>query len=254
MTKETIFQIWAPDGSPWSRWVKPVLFAWMDPAPSSLAPAPTWDASWASPATGDTALVVDLPGGESVAAGLALAERGYRPVPLYNAVPMPTAGFKPPDATAVDVWSIVSGLWQATPRLQERSLPFEAPPVFLLDWGRAGGGVPPGPGSFDNRSVSFTTDFPSANFLLAHGVQRVVVVQSSLDQPQPDLAHTLRRWQEAGMVIELKRLDAAGGPMPCDVPKPSWFGWAFQRVLVALGLRRYGAGGFGGWVPQPSSG
>jgi hypothetical protein len=202
-------------------------------------------------------LVLDLPGREGVDAALALAERGYRPVPLYNALPLPIQVLDPaapiPARTAVDVRAIMVTLQQGTERLSRLVLPAEAPPAFALDWNRRGGEGRMPPGSFDNRSVSFTTDFPSANFLLAHGVQRIVLVQPSGDAPHADLAHTLRRWQEAGVVVELKRLDVPGPPTPCDVPKPSWFGWIWQRALVGLGLRRSRVGGFGAWVPEPSS-
>lgn len=254
MSKEAIFQTWAPEGPPWSRWVKPVLFACMGPAPPPDLPAFSWDATWAPAPQENTALVLDLPGLEGVAAALAVARHGYRPVPLYNATPIPTSVLNPSAVMAVDVSSLISALWHATPFLQEIHIPFEAPPAFVLDWQRSGEGRRPGPGAFDNRSVSFTTDFPSANFLLAHGIRRVVLAQPTLDRPQPDLAHTLRRWQDAGVVIDLKRLDMPGGPVRFKVAKPSWFGWAFQRTLAAFGLRRAAAGGFGGWVPHPSSG
>src|SRR6202035_543053 len=104
----------------------------------------------------------------------------------------------------------------------------------------------------DNRSVSFATDFPSANFLLAHGMRRFVLVQSSGDQPQRDLAHTLRRWQDGGLRAGLNRPCAAGPSMPCRIEKPLLFRWVFQRALAALGLHRATQGGFGGQVPEPS--
>jgi len=49
------------------------------------------------------------------------------------------------------------------------------------------------PDEFDNRSVCFTTDFPSANFLSAQRVGGVVLVQQTGTRPQLDLAHVLRR-------------------------------------------------------------
>ena len=259
MTKESIFDVWAPAGARWSRWVKPVLFACLDqPAATWLSELAVWNPGWAPPAHENVALVLDLPGREGVAAALGLAEQGYRPVPLYNALPPPMRVLDPASPmlaeAAVDVRGIMAALQQGTERLNQLALSAEAPPAFLLDWDRRGAGTPMPPGSFDNRSVSFTTDFPSANFLLAHGVQRVVLVQPTDAAPQLDLAHTLRRWQDAGLIVELKRLDLPGPGMPCDVPKPPWFAWIWQRALVALGLRRGLGAGFGGWVPEPSSG
>ena len=65
------------------------------------------------------------------------------------------------------------------------------------------------PPAFDNRSVSLPTDFPSANLLLSYGVRRVVLVQATDGQPQADLAHTLLRWQQAGIDMMRSAVDAA---------------------------------------------
>ena len=259
MTNEEIFNVWAPDGGRWSPWVKPVLFACMEREPTTLmSDWPERDLSWA-PATGsNVAVVLDLPGAEGVVTGVALSALGYRPVPLYNAVPGPTGvlatGLLGGSASLIDVHHIAGALWHGTARLQATGLAEDAPPVFLLDAHRRGEGRFPTPGRFDNRSVSFTTDFPSANFLRAHGIQRALLAQTDLDIPQTDLAHTLRRWQEGGIAIELKRLDLFSPSTPIEVPKPSGFGSLWQRALTLMGLRRHGLGGFGGFVPEPSSG
>src|SRR6185436_7076668 len=87
MTKEELFDAWAPEGVEWSAWTKPVLFAqW----PDSITPAatdPEWPDSsylWLPQSSGRTVLVIDLPAVESVRTGIAFARRGYRPVPLFN--------------------------------------------------------------------------------------------------------------------------------------------------------------------------
>ena len=258
MTRELVYESWAPRDSRWTPWVKPVLFACMGPESSPGPEFPVeWDATWAPPAAaGDTVLVLDLPGRDGVLAGLALAGRGYRPVPLYNAIPLPTARLDPMMASAavVDVGQVAGALWEGAARLRKLPVAPDAPPAFLLDWNRRGPGLKPVAGQFDNRSVSFTTDFPSGNLLLSHGLRRAILVQPEDVQPQSDLAHTLRRWQEQGLTIELKLANTPGVVMPLHVPKPSWFGWICQRVVAAMGLRRGGRGGFGGWVPQASSG
>jgi hypothetical protein len=74
------------------------------------------------------------------------------------------------------------------------------------------------------------------------------------EQPQSDLAHTLRQWQEQGLELEVRRVDAPDIGMPLQVSKPSWFGWICHRVFLAMGLRRGWRGGFGAWVPEASSG
>jgi hypothetical protein len=260
MNKEEIYSIWAPDASLWSRWTKPVLFAYLDSAPAQVPIAETaCDVSWCPLPIENLALVLDLPGAEGVLAGVALATRGYRPVPLYNAVPLP---FGEPlldpvtgrAVVAVNVLPIISALRNTAEQLAQLKLPLDAPPAFLLDANRSGDGRKMEPDEFDNRSISFTTDFPSANFLASHRIQRVLLVQKERVEPESDLAHTLRRWQDAGFTLERKRIDFPERPERFEVARPSWYGAMFQRVLSSIGLRRSGTGGFGAWVPESSAG
>src|SRR5947208_11636408 len=80
-SKEEIFSVWAPDGSLWSRWAKPVLFAHLDSALSQIpVQAAAADMSWAPPPAEKTAFVLDLPAAEGVLNGFALATLGYHPV------------------------------------------------------------------------------------------------------------------------------------------------------------------------------
>src|SRR6202011_6398096 len=93
----------------------------------------------------------------------------------------------------------------------------------MLDANRRTGIGTPLPGRFDNWSVSLPSDFPSANLLLHKGVCRALLVQERGLQPQPDLAHTLRRWQDAGMQISTKELSSAEGPAHCVVQRPHFY-------------------------------
>src|SRR5262249_45230961 len=183
MNKEETFAIWSPDDSPWSRWAKPVLFAFLDlPLSGPPITEDVSDVTWAPAPQGKVALVLDLPGADGVILGLALARHGYRPVPLYNTVPLPF--HEPPvdpltgrTVAAVDVLPILNALRKSAERLAELRIPRDAPPVFLLDADRRGGGRIMQAKEFDNRSICFTTDFPSANFLATHGIQRVLLIQ-----------------------------------------------------------------------------
>lgn len=256
MTKEEVFAIWALAGGPWSAWVKPVLFAHLPEDLQLFEPeAPPIDVRWAPPADGKTALVLDLPGAQGVHLAIALAARGYRPIPLYNAAPGPRGGFM--DWThepTVEVWPIIDALAAFTPLLARKTLAYAAPPAFTLDANRRIARGPVAPGRFDNRSVSFPTDFPSANLLLSRGIRQALLVQPHGNQPEADLAHTLRRWQEAGIEILLKHMDVPGPLVPCKVSRPAFYRNIWYRLGVLLRLRRNPLGGFGGMVPEATSG
>jgi len=247
MTREIIYSIWAPAGASWSAWMKPVIFARLSDSQTSWCPPqPAADVDWCPPADGTTAIVVDLPGGASVAMGVALADIGYRPVPLYNSAPGP--------APVLDMAPVVAEIVRGTLRLREARLPPDAPPAFLLDSRRRFGESAPEPGKFDNRSISLPTDFPSANLLLHCGVRRCLLVQASSIQPQADLAHTLARWQCGGLDVMSRSLTNAGPAEPIRVSRPNHFRAVCQRMIALAGLLRSPLGGFGGVLPVPSSG
>jgi hypothetical protein len=286
--KEEIFRVWAPQESIWSQWVKPVLFASMDFLFPPAKPERV-EVDLAGISEGDQAVayVFDLPGASGVWASSELMKKGLRPVPLYNALASPLGSISSytdegvPIVSRVDVVPIVSALWHLAAEVQGLALGPAAPPAFLLDsnratgnprvpssrpepaatptftfeWNSAEGDGEPEVGDFDNRSVSFPTDFPSANLLLSRNIQRVIVVQNAGSQPQEDLAHTLRRWQDAGIRIELKALNAPGPPTLCVVEKPSQFRGVFYQILAKLGFQTSNRfGGFGRMINEFASG
>ena len=263
MTQADLYEMWAPPGAPWSAWAKPVLFVdgWnaqiaaavqglfpgqpppapSTPAPSGIAPASPPDVSWAEGF--DTAVIADLDGVASVELGVALSERGYQPVPVFNGCDGPSP--------VVEVASVKRALEAAATRLAGAARP-DARPAFLLDARRRGENARVAPGMFDNRWLVFAQDFPSANLLLSRGIRRAVVC-SSTGRIADDLAQVLLRWQEAGIGILVK--DAApGAPVSTVIPRPRFFRSLLRRFFAAMRYRRNAAGGFGSAVPEPSSG
>ena len=243
---EVCYAAWAPDDSPWSVWAKPVLFARLDVdgtaqcSPDLAAPVLAM-----LPATfeQDLAIVVDLPGDDSVRAGLELARRGWRPVPLFNATNGPKA--------LVDVTQCASMLRLGAELLPGLQLKESAPPAFLLDAARMVG--VPAPGTYDNRSMVLPQDFPSATFLRSRGIRDILYVQRRVLEPADDLRHVLLRWQQAGM-----RLFSIAPEMEArqelHVSPPSMFRRAYYRLKALMGLRRHNVAGFGAVVPMPSAG
>jgi hypothetical protein len=260
MNREEVFSVWAPQTSIWSRWVAPVLFAqtvWDARIRSELvAPRPL---SWLQQQSCDTALVVDLPGADSVELGFALAAIGLRPVPLYNASPGPEEivgfGAGSPGAwnAVIDMGPIVEAIAQVTLSLQRLQLSPQAPPAFLLDSVRLSGARPVKKGMFDNRWMVFPQDFPSATFLLAHGVRQALLVQKDRMEPRDDLAHCLLRWQDGGIKVLSKKLDDSSLPSEITVQRPSKYKAFWYRALAQLGLLRNSAGGFGSYIPETTA-
>ena len=278
MEREEIFEAWVMTGGVWSPWAKPVLFSflpWTLPEPPLAAPspseairapderlAPTADAprphfpTQGIPAPGERqALVVELPGPLAVTAGLAVAEMGYRPVPLFNACPPPLAeggwGLAP---AAVDVDAILAALVRGAERL--RTLPWVAgaPPAFLVDADRQTPRIPFRPGVFDNRSVVFPTDFPSAAFLTSQGVAGAVLLRER-DRPVAwDLARVLREWRRGSLTLGAWHRELPGAPTPLDLPR-TWFlaDW-WNRLWASLSLRPNPLGGYGGLLTESSGG
>lgn len=245
LESDALYQLWAPPESPWSPWVKPVLLAHLGPADEPSIALRSVDVPWAPPADGRTAIVCDLRGASGVQTGVALAERGYRPVLLYNALPAPAPT---PQAAVVNVRLIITALEFLSPTLAALTLPHSAPPVFLLDADRRAGS--PAQGQFDNRSLSFPTDFPSANLLRLAGISQIVLVQDLTRTPQDDLVPTLFEWQQAGLAISAVATMLDPSPQPLAVRKPTWWGRLWLRIFAALGLRGNATSGFGAFVPQ----
>lgn len=264
MNLDEVFALWAPQDSIWSPWVAPVLFAQTDWDLQNFDPIVPQPLPWLQEMSRETlseatAIVVDLPFAESVEAGFALAALGFRPVPLYNASPGPPVyglapGLQGVSNAAVDMRSIVHAIARVTPSLQRMSFSPQAAPAFLLDSARLEGTTRPvDSGMFDNRWMVFPQDFPSANFLLAHGIRQALLVQKNRLEPQDDLAHSLLRWQEGGIAVLAKKLDDDLPPSLIKVKRPSKYKAIWYRALAQLGLRRSSGGGFGSYIPETSA-
>lgn len=263
MRREDLFDMWAPADGAWSLWAKPVLFAELpgellaipdspvaageepyrlaaDPAQS----APELDVAWVPPAGEGAALVIDLPGEKAVRLALAVAHRGYRPVPLFNACATSHA--------FLDQRTMMRALVEGAPILKRLGLPPDAPPAFLLDCRRMDARAPTVPGTYDNRWCVFPQDFPSFRALSSRGIRQVLLALYKNRNVQEDLAHVLLRWEEGGIELRLKR--DGSPPAPLEVPRPGKFGSTWHRAIVLGGLSPSPTQGFGDVVPAPSRG
>jgi hypothetical protein len=246
ISREEAFAIWAPDGALWSEWAKPMAFVQAgdmmaaDPVPDSALPG------WPGPDERGSIVIVNLPGAAAVYAGLSLAERGFRPVPLFNGTDGPAA--------VVDVSVIARVLAGGAARLKRTVIAANAPPAFLIDSRRGGTADAVRPGAYDNRWVVLPQDFPSGALVASRGFTTAALIQDGTLAIPEDLAHVLRRWQESG--IRIRAIDVASGQTAesLTVPKPPRFRLAWYAALTLLGLRRSNVGGFGSTIPQQTAG
>ncbi len=264
MKQEDVYELWRPPDSPWSPWVKPVLFAFMNDGECQPNPQP--HRAWRIPFRADTAIIVSLPGIEGVSLGLAGVASGYRPVPVYNACPYALLAMEtglPPSIVAqptrvpadtpviVDVAPIVVALQQLAPELSAAKLPVSVPPIFLLDSNRAGPGGTPPPGWFDNRSFASPSDFPSSAFFAQHGIAKIVLIHSGGKIPA-DLSAVLLALQDGGLTIAAQTPWETWDPKPKVMNRPARVLDLWNRLKWALGYRRNVDGYFGRVVPHHS--
>jgi len=166
-------------------------------------------------------------------------------VPLFNGSP----GREELIATTEMIEALRTGaMW-----LQTQTFSGTSAPAFLLDSRRMSKEVVLQPGKFDNRWLTFPQDFPSANLLRARGVTQVIVIQEKPGQPADDLAHVLRRWQDAGIAISCATPESVAAES-IEVKQPARFRRLWYGVLALMGLMSNSAGGFGGIIPHPSAG
>ena len=246
MTPEEALEIWAPQGSPWSPWTKPVLFSFLPGELAETLPVAS-EPERIIPLLEEAALVVELPGKHGVDAGLSLARQGYRPIPLYNASPSAFPGMEGMSTEApvlIDVKPIVEALEQGTSSLKEMVLPLSAPPAFLLDAARHDASFSPDSTSFDNRSIVRTSDVPSGEFLRKHGIAQVILIQTS-QKIREDLRFVLVNWQRAGLPIFWQSWAGPWEPRALHIDEPNFLQVLLTRLRLCLQFSPNSSGAFG---------
>lgn len=265
MSARVLWFAWGPQrGSPWEPFNCVTLFAALDDVlrdcrdckvgpladgdvPDFLKPAagaPAW-------ANANTMVLVDLPGPLSVAVGYLLAATaGYQPVCTFDNWPN-KLGVQKPEMILGRLLFYADAMTE----VRREKLHAKSPPVWLCDANRLGGGKPT-PGNFDNRYMIEDRLLPGAQVLRQAGITRIVYV---------DVAPTAAR---VGNQDLLKYLDFIymQGVQITTVSVASAAAWQTPENYVRLasdgpetsagyyGLMRSSAGGFGDFVPQPSSG
>lgn len=194
MSGKEIYKIWAPFNVDWSRWVRPVAFVDID-IEKELREYVDYDIPeiyYKDYLDNHTAVILDIDAEQSVKEGIGFAFLGYRPVPLFNGT-TPNIG----------VESVMNNelvepllLWGAL-ELKELEIKESALPVFLLDKDRMTR-VKRDVSIFDNSWDIYPQDMPSADYLLKHKINKVIL-QSDLRRN--DICQILYKYQNKGIEI-----------------------------------------------------
>jgi len=196
MTGKDIFKIWAPTGAKWVDWVRPVPFVAIknDLHTYEVSKFTIPNISYSNELSKDTAIVVDLPGNDSIKEGVALAKLGFRPIPIYNGTNEQIGAMATVDNHAIEI-----GLMRGAIELRKIEIDNNARPVFLLDSNRTHR-FKMDISVFDNSWDIYPQDIPSAKYLIENGINKIIVRS---DRIQKDLSKILYKFQQENIKIFL---------------------------------------------------
>jgi len=194
ITAVNTFKAWAPTGAMWTDWVRPVLFAAYDFSRSANAVVNLAipDIPYMSRLNTDTAIILDLPGYDSIKEALGLAQFGWRPIPLYNGTIEQSGAM-----ALVDNHAIEKALVLGAEKLRKIEISPDAPPTFLLDSNRMNRHKL-NESVFDNSWDLYEQDMPSAEYFLSNGITKIIVRGQAVLK---DLHIILYKLQKKGIKI-----------------------------------------------------
>lgn len=211
MTIKEIYKIWAPAGAKWVDWVRPVPFVAMNQCTKvyGFSDFTIPDITYIDEAYAGAALIVDLPGAESVREGIGLAKVGYRPIPIYNGT------IEQPESRAtVDNQSVAVGLAMGAPELAQIEIKEDALPAFLTDSNRMNR-YKMDISLFDNSWDVYHQDLPSAEYFLENGIHKMIIIGNIFSK---DLQKILYEFQQKK--IEILWTDRYKAPAKVTIRKP----------------------------------
>ena len=179
MTNKDVFKLWAPSNKKWVDWVRPVPFVAIDnkikkfyPLNIILPYLHRLDKNDTS-----TAIIIDLPGTQSVETGIFLAKQyGYRPIPIYNGV-IEQNGAR----ATTDNRSVLNALVWGSSILSDIDIKDNAPPAFLTDVNRLQRHKIDF-SIFDNSWDVYHQDLPTEDYFLENGISKVLVISNTLSK------------------------------------------------------------------------
>lgn len=211
LTIKDVYRIWAPEGAKWTDWARPVPFTGLKQCTKGYSQAELVipKLHYLDESFEGAALIVDLPGMNSIKEGIALAKAGYRPVPVYNG----TIEQKNARAT-VNNQVIVSGLILGARHLAGIEIAPDALPAFLVDRNRLNRHKI-NVSVFDNSWDVYHQDLPSADYFIENGIRRIIVIGESFS---PDLQKILYPFKKKQ--IEILWTNRYQKPIKVKIRKP----------------------------------
>ena len=191
MIGKEIYKIYAPDGTKWTEWVRPVPFVAIDTY--NRKPISNWldrKVIFTNKYEKDTAIFIDLPGKESIELGISLAHIGYRPIPLFNGTDEQIGS-----QVTTDTYLIESCLINGYEKLKSISLANDANPAFLLDSSRTNR-YRAKESIFDNSWDLYKQDIPTSKYFKDNDIYKIIVVGNTI---QRDLRKIFLEFQDAGI-------------------------------------------------------
>lgn len=205
MNCKEIYRIWAPFDSEWAKWVRPVQFIGVNEKitvydhKKDLGKTISYIPNILKKIKNikEYAIIIDLPGLESIEEGLNIARLGFRPIPLYNGTDEQLGAIP-----TVDNKEIKIGLIKGSEIIKNMKIEKDAPPAFLLDSNRMNRHKM-NESIFDNSWDIYAQDMPSAEYLLNNGICKIIVICEKL---QKDLKKILYKFQKKGIKIYLSSM------------------------------------------------
>ena len=195
MIGKEIYKIYAPNGTKWTEWIRPVPFVAIDTY--NRKPILNWldrKVMFTNKYEKDAAIFVDLPGKESIELGISLAHMGYRPIPLFNGTDE-----QPASQATTDTYLVESCLINASKKLKNISLTNDANPAFLLDSTRTNR-YRAKETIFDNSWDLYKQDIPTFQYFKENGIYKIIVIGNTI---QRDLKKIFFEFQDAGIEFYL---------------------------------------------------
>lgn len=211
MNAKEIYKIWAPNNTKWTDWVRPVPFIGID-HPQENHEIIDYEIpiiNYVNELKNNIAIIIDIDGINSIKEGIALAQIGYRPIPIFN-------GTNPPKKTTSTTNNgIIETLliWGAQ-ELKSIQLKKDAPPVFLLDKNRLNR-YKINRGIFDNSWDIYPQDIPTHKYFKEQNIDTIIVRGTNLNK---DLEKVLYKHQQNN--INILFTNGYEEPKPIKLKKP----------------------------------